>query len=921
MSFRWAWKVCRWCTHQGLRVTLWSIWLLLLAALAGQIHMLSARRVPVPPPLLRVLEKRLAEQGLRAEFGQTRMNFTGRFILENVRLGLVSTPTPLATARSVYFRIDPWDLLAGQVNLTDLRVSGLDLHLPPDAAGSGEDELPAHDIDFALHPLGSEIQLSHFTGYLGQLPVQAAGMIPLPAAQAASDKNNQVERISNAYLAFARQARDAEAWLAAFDSPRLLLGLNPAGVDVDFQTAGVDLSKLPGGHSGKLGRVQIKTARSFAGLRTAPIDVAATIASLDLPGEITAQELTLHLRGTPGGPDGFQAGVLDVQLGSLRWRGIETGPIAVTATQPSAGLVETDVSLLLAGSAWRVQGSAAPRTGEAQVSLDGFVGNNTLAFAGAQIGKDLSELLDPTHPAPLHATASFGPGWKLARASGRLHSGPVRVGGAHLDETGTEVSYDGNQVLCDNLVLRQGKSLAHGSYEMDAHTMDFRFLLTGGLEPAGIESWFHSWWSNFWSTFDFSRGLPDADVDVCGRWGDLTATRVFVQADGASIGLKTIPFDRVRTRLFLRPHWFDILHFDVAQAGQEADGWLTRSLDLTQDTWRYMEFSVDSTLPLETISKLFKAESAELLAPYRFTTPPRLKLTGRVDSPASPAGKHERIDIALGSTGAMTYHDFPLSDLTFTANLRDDIIDLPVLAVGFAQGKAAGKARLSGPENARRLGFDITLADANLGAVTQAVASLQSSTTPVTEKAAEAARLRQQRLEHGHLVFSLAAEGLYSDFYSFKGTGRAAITGAELAQLNLFGPLSEALHGTYFNLGSFSLTTVDAPLVLDGDKLRFESLRVSGPSALLQAKGDYHLRESRLDFTAKVYPFGESESLVGSAVGFVLSPLSSVFEVKLKGTLSDPSWIFAYGPSRLLGSITRSGDKSTRVSDTNEAPP
>lgn len=917
MSFRWAWKVCGWCTRQGFRLSVWSIWLLLLAALAGQVHLLSARRVPVPEPLRRVIEQRFAAHGLHVDFGRGMMNFTGRFIIEDVRLGLVATPAPLATARSVYLRIDPWDLLVGHLNVIEVRVSGLDLHVPAVRSTSGGDELPAGNIDFALRPRGGEVELSYFTGYIGRLPVQASGRFRLPAAQASgADSKAILERVTAAYLTLAGRAQGADVWLAAFESPRLLLRLNPSDVAVDFSATSVDLGAFPGGLGGKLAGVQVKTRLPLAGTFTTPMEITGAITSLDLPREITARDLALHLRGAPGGPAGFEASSLELQLGSLRWHGIEAGPLAASATQPSTGLVKTDISLTLAGSPWRLQGDAVPRNGTAQVWLDGVVDDATLAFAGGRIGRDLSELLDPAYPAPLHATASFGPGWKLAKAAGRLHSGPVRVGGAQLDETGTEFTYNGDRVLCENLVLRQGQSLAHGSYEMNTHTMDFRFLLTGGLLPSGIESWFHAWWSDFWSTFDFSRGLPVADVDVRGRWGDLTATRVFVQAEGGDTGLKGVPFDRVRTRLFLRPHWFDILHFDVRQAGREAQGRLARSLDLEKNTWRHMEFSVDSTLPFETISALFKEESSELLAPYRFTTPPRLQLNGRVDSAASPAGKHEHIDVALASTGAMTYHNFPLSDLKFEANVRDNRIDLPMLAVGFAEGHAHGTARLWGAEDIRRLAFDITLADANLGAVTQAVALLQPPTAPPTEKTAEAIRLRQQRLEHGRLVFTLAAEGLYTNFYSFKGTGRAAITGAELAQLNLFGPLSEALRGTYFNLGSFSLTTVDAPFALDGEQLRFENLRVTGPNALLQAKGDYQLRDGRLDFTAKVHPFEESGSLVGSAVGFVLSPLSKVFEVKLQGTLSTPSWIFAYGPSRLINSIT-GGEKSSRAPDTS----
>jgi hypothetical protein len=117
------------------------------------------------------------------------------------------------------------------------------------------------------------------------------------------------------------------------------------------------------------------------------------------------------------------------------------------------------------------------------------------------------------------------------------------------------------------------------------------------------------------------------------------------------------------------------------------------------------------------------------------------------------------------------------------------------------------------------------------------------------------------------------------------------------------------LSGSFFNLGSFSLNKVDTAFELQGDRLRFDDLRITGPSALIQAKGNYLLRDGSLDFNAKVFPFDENSSVVGNAVGFVLTPFSRALEVKLRGTLNSPSWIFAYGPSRLLNTLI-GGDKS-----------
>lgn len=905
MNFRRAWHVCGWCALQGGRLCLWTAWLLLIAALAAQGYLLSLRSLPISGPLQRFVERRLAEEGLRLDYSQGSINFEGHLLLENVRLSASGSPAdPLATARFIYVHIDPWDLLAGRIDVKELRVEGLDLHLPAALSGKGIDETPASDINFALRTSGRQLELSYLSGYIGRLSVQAAGQLKLPAKHPDRPAPGALmDRAVDTWTKIARQASQANVWLAAAENPELHILLTPADVSLAFDAASIDLGAFRPLSGGKVGSVRAFTRLPLAATLKTPLHITGSIDGAELPQGLSARDLAFDLR-TAGGLKDVK---IEARLGSARWREIESGPVILAANQTSRETVTADVSLGLAGGFWRVQVEANPGNQTAGIQLDGFVDDETLAFAGARIKRDLSALLDPVQAAPLHATALLSSGWKLKEAHGRLHSGSVRVGTVQLDETGTEFSYDGARVLCDSLVLRQGESLAHGSYEMDTKTMDFRFLLTGGLRPMGISGWFHDWWTNFWNTFDFDRGLPVADVDVQGRWGDRYGTHVFVQADAAGSGIKGVAFDRVSTRLFLRPQWFDIRHFEVAQGNRTAQGWFARSMDLSheKDAWLSMEFSVGSTLPLETISQLFKAESAELLAPYFFTVSPQMHLSGRVDSAGSPQGKHEQIDIDLVSSGPMTYHDFPLSDLKFKASVRDDRIQLPVIDVGFAGGQAGGNARLWGPATERHLAFDITLKQANLGAVTQAVSKLQPPVTAPADKdkSSEAARVRMERLERGRLDFTLAAEGMLADFHSFKGSGRGAVTGAELAQLNLFGPLSEALSGSFINFGSFSLNTVEAPFVLDGERVHFEDLRVTGPSALLQAKGNYHLKGGRLDFTTKIHPFEESPSVVGSAVGFVLTPFTKVFEVKLQGTLSNPSWIFAYGPSRLLNTI------------------
>ena len=900
------WHVGRWCTRKGGLFALWSLWLLLVIILAAQIHVFTSHEVALPDPVRRLIEQNLSSQGISLTFDRGMLDPSGRMLLENVRLGTPTTSGTLVTARSLHAKLKPWLLVTGRLDIEEISASGLDFHLPAMLSLSGSDETLANDIDFTILPHGRLMEIEHFTGRLGGLAVQAAGAVQLPTTSAVTDSTAFVKNLVTAYLKIGKQVQASANQLAALDVPVLDIQLAPVGdhfaaAQITLRANGMALPPFKSIHNASTGAFIASTQFIVGGKTATPISITGRIESLQLPDVISARNLHFTLLASV--EDGMQPVTprqLELQCASLRWRDITIGPSAAKLTAVNKTTIEADLSILLAGSPWKIAATLDPSQGAGRITLDGRVDSALLGLASGFAKRDLAALLEPSEPAPLNATATLLPGWEPSRVKGRLHSGTVRVGTVHLDETGTEFTYEGTRVLCDNLVLRTGQSLAHGLYEMNTATKDFRFILTGGLRPAEISGWFHPWWKNFWKSFDFSKAMPEADVDVAGRWGSVTATRVFVQAAGGVTGLHDATFDRVSTRLFIRPQWEDILNFKVVQNGREASGSFTRLVSLDKNAWLSMDFSVASHLPFTTIGQLLGKDAAALLEPYHFANAPDLTLAGHADGVSAPGGPSQHIDINLKSAGPASYHGFPLADLAFTARLNDGNLEIPAITLNVAQGRAAGNARVWGKGPARRIAFDATLTGANLGVAINTLAPPKPNLPPPDEKT----RIRNQRLEQGQINLSLAAEGFYNDFHSFKGAGKADITCPDLGQLNLLGPLSELLHGTFLNFTSFSLNTLNAQFDVAGPLLKFGTVKVSGPRAAMDANGDYDLRTHQLDFNAKVYPFDESKSVVGSTVNLVLSPFSRVLEVKLQGTLEKPSWIFAYGPTRLLRTLT-----------------
>jgi hypothetical protein len=124
----------------------------------------------------------------------------------------------------------------------------------------------------------------------------------------------------------------------------------------------------------------------------------------------------------------------------------------------------------------------------------------------------------------------------------------------------------------------------------------------------------------------------------------------------------------------------------------------------------------------------------------------------------------------------------------------------------------------------------------------------------------------------------------------------------------MLGLLSELLRFT-----SLRFTTARANFKIEGPRLDFSEVKVTGRNSAIDAHGAYALDTKTLDFNAKVFPFEESQGLVRGAVGFFLAPLSQFLELKLTGKIDRPAWSFLYGPSNLLRSMAQ-------PAETNEIP-
>jgi hypothetical protein len=891
-----------WCAHCVLSLFLWTLWLGLCLLLALEIWIATSRELAVPGFVLRELEQRLEVSHVQVKFGRTHFDPSGRILVEDLRVFLPAFAEPVLHCQSAQVELNPWVLLTGRFEPHVLHVSGGNFAIPAMLSTTGQAEDIVQDLDATVRLGDNQLLIEDLTARVAGFAVKAHGglhLIQAPAGKVQATPLPIADSLSGHFPEICRQLVRASERLAALDEPQLELALTPS----DTRVALVDATVLAAGL--KLDTPVVLQARGLRLTTRFPLQgrdpviapLALTVDELTLPGGVIVSAVSARLRGSFR-PDVYTYDPRDVLLTASRLEvhGFTFNNLITRLKPGPLPQLSGDVAAECAGLPLVVRGAVNFAQAAATVHVDGALAPALLVPIGAVIGHDIRPFFGLAAPLVLSADATFAPGWKFSGVTGRFRTGAIDAFHVPIDAGHAEFEFDGRYFTARNAYAKLGENSARGSFFDDFATGEHRFLLQGRLRPLAIAPWFGKWWAPFFKDYEFPVMPPDASVDVKGNWHGGGRNTVFVYVDSTAPVVHGVKFDHARTLMFIRPNFMDGLEVFATIGSGAARGTFMRQVDANFDLLG-LDFNFDTTLGLDVPSQIFGPVVADVLAPYRFENAPTVKVQMHFDGAASPDGAHQLASITASSAGAFFFHDFPLSNLSFHAKVHDDEVVLDHFEVGFAGGTSSGSARVWGVDQDRRLGFDYVLRNASLGS---AVSTVQTySARQAGRPPAPPDEFIQSRA-NVKLDLAVSAEGLYDDAYSYKGSGNASLAGDALGQVKMLGLLSDL-----FSFTSLRFTSARASFKVDGPKLVFPQISMTGANSAIEARGSYALDTHQLDFTARVSPFQESTFIPSVLLGAMLSPLSSALEVRLTGQIDKPAWAFVNGPTNFLRNLTK----------------
>lgn len=895
-------KGARFCWECVFSFALWSLWLVLALLLAAQAAIALSHELAVPDFLLRALEQRLAASHVHVAFGRATFDPTGAIHVENIRVSLAGQPEPVARVRAALVELDPWSLAVGAFEPRRLHATGVSLSVPAMLSSSGRSEEIISDLDMDCTPRGKEFRLEHLTARVAGIPVSVRGAIYLkPAAGGRAAPLPIAEYLSKNYADLCRRLVRAAARLSVLENPSVEAVLassetRGAIATLTVRTSALTLADPVALHATGLAAT---TRIPLMGDRPTFAPVQLQVEALESAG-VEVRGLRAQVRGALNPADfSFRLSGADLSAVHVASRGFDLSYPVLRLGTRNLPQVTADLSALFFGLPVSLRGRADLGAQNAALRFDGPISPDILTQVGAILGgRDVRRWVDFGRPVQLNGAAvTFRDGWKFGGLTGHIIAHDINAYGVHMDFARGAIEVDGRHFLASHAKAVLGDNYATGSFEQSFTDRRFRFLLDGQLRPLAISGWFHDWWPDFFGNFEFPR-IPDASVDVAGWWGWGYRTTVFVFADSTDPVIRGAKFDHARTLLYIRPNFIDGLELYATHGTGDIRGTFSRTIDIDSGDWAGMDFALNSSIDPAISVPIFGSAASERLAPFHFENSPLLKVSGHFDGPAAAGGEHQRVAIEARSTGAFALHGFPLRNVGFDALVEDDTLTLNRIEGSFADGTLTGRARVWGRDKDRRVGFTGALKDGNLA---QAVSVLQRYSAQRKGLPPPAANKFLTDRATVKIDLSASAEGSFDDMLSFKGDGNAMLSGPGLGEVQLLGLLSELL-----NFTSLRFTSARADFTIDGDRLEFPKVTITGANSAIEAHGTYSLDRQSLDFKARVYPFQESKFFLQNLLGTVLTPLSAALEVKLTGQIDKPAWSFVIGPTNVLRNLFQS---------------
>ena len=479
---------------------------------------------------------------------------------------------------------------------------------------------------------------------------------------------------------------------------------------------------------------------------------------------------------------------------------------------------------------------------------------------------------------------------------------------AEFDYARARGSYGDHTIHLDDFAIMQPEYALRGKLSQNFQNEEYRFLLRGEAIPTDLNGMFHSWWSRIWTRFTFGQYPAAADIDIWGSHNDRTRRFTFGEISFRDTAYKGLPIKRGKIRLSTLSKYTHLFDLDVHHADGIARGDIKAVYQYNGTNLVSQRMDVFTNIPFHQIAKVIGEDLDIYVENTNAEAKPDIWVQGCLVSDDFPEYNDiEHLGLKIHSGAPLEFFGVTLDSVDAEILKTAEKVMISPVSFTFADGQGTGEFSVEGEEPNRVLNFKIDAVDFDYHVASKKISYLNKP-EPETKVVAENNSKKNKKnkkeeppkeKERSFMDLTLTGSCPLGDWSGLQGTGEFNLDDPLIHRVHVFGGFSKLMDNAELNLGSFSLKRATSPLRLEGKKIFFENLELTGPSTRVKAKGVVNLNDQTLDFRLKTFPLGEVKFPVVAGIAFLLRPITYMFEMRATGPIEDPEWNLVLNPSGL----------------------
>jgi len=880
------------------------------------------KRIPVPAPILNIVDGFLSKNGIKADFSDIRFGLDFSVVAENVTLRARGTPENFFMARRVSAGLNLKDIIFGgmpvrYVAVVDgaLSTSYSDVRKLPIVKNIevmlllSQSRYSLDFLKFNVHDMAFSIKGKVDEGFSVVDFERLKNVIAKKMANKPSEKPTKKGDLFQQYDEILANCETIKKYLNYFANPSVdvELGLLRDGgnfINIDFKSVGVNVDNLANAKNLK------------ATLRYAHTNTVEKITANVSADYLDAPKYNVSI-GNVNARTGVHVNENDIALFDVKLsiaQGILDGTIIdnviVSKNMLTMSSYKNDWNFFVAGENSRLSGNISiGENNKIICKFDGDIDLNPL-FTRKELA-DIPEMKDFSFPHGMSISGwvSYKVGDTFPDVDVRIDASDCEIMRLAVDYVSADVCLKDGILDCSNIKAKNKEGWgAEGRFIQNFKNYAYDITVKGNLRPMAIAHFMEPWWTKVMGAFTFANKsvYPYADVRVEGVWGAPENIWCFGFVEGENALYNGAKFEDFSLFVWVNPQRITLYDIDILAGKGMRKGhcfieWLYDAGNGLTSYDRQRLFLRSNLNDVELIA-LGGDDAKEVLDVVKFSVPPDLILNGLMFNPDNnPKKLRDIFNADVSVQGKTSVEMIDVYNATFSA--RSDTINTEVFDASFifCGGKSTGNVYLQKRDKTMFVDGTAKANGMNQGMFFDFLSSLGNETNKEKQSNAKKEEILGGS-SNGEVHAEIALKGDVKNMSKAIGKGNISIDSRDFLKLNLFGRISKAFRSINLPVGSFDITNVVSEFTLEDEQLRLSPIQMTGPALRVVGVASYALNDDSIKGELKTYPFDKVDNILVSAVNKLVNPLADTVRITVSGTLENPDFSAKITPADVIRS-------------------